>query len=437
MTVSNTDISRNVDDIVRALGKPGEAKRKDIETEFARYVDHGVPVDEARRTIMHKFGGANASAQKGIASLSAGDMDVSVLGKVLSVNTRQVMARGENKTVYFGFLGDESGTISYSSFKDLAPLNLQKGDVVRIEHAYVNEYNGKVRLNLGDRSNIKKEDGNIEMNIPAPPAAEAKEYALADLKGGLRNVIVTAKIETVGQRTVETKTGAKVVYFGKLADETGAIRYSSWHDFGLKQDDVIRIEGAYTREWQGTVDVNFDERCKVSRSDKKIEASAKAIPIRDIEAKGGAYDATIEGVVVDIRPGSGLISRCPQCNKTLLKGQCKEHGAVDGKPDLRIRAVIDDGTGTLNVTMGRELSEPLIGKNLDQCKADAQKAFDPEVVVDHVRKSLMLKPLSIKGNAKKDDFGLSMMANDAKPLALDRAKLREKAENMLEGMEAI
>jgi len=59
------------------------------------------------------------------------------------------------------------------------------------------------------------------------------------------------------------------------------------------------------------------------------------------------------------------------------------------------------------------------------------------VVVEHIRKSLVMKPLLVKGNAKKDDFGLSMIANDAKPLALDRAKLREKAESMLEDMEAI
>ncbi|PKK81654.1 MAG: hypothetical protein CVT47_01310 [Thermoplasmata archaeon HGW-Thermoplasmata-2] len=435
MPVSGQEISRVVDEIVRAAGANGEARRKEIEEDMARFLDHGVPIESATRTIMHRFGAAGASGLKSVASLQEGDMDVTIVGKILSLNARQVVARGENKTVFFGFIGDETGTISYSSFKDIAPLNLAKGDIVRIEHAYVNQWNEKLRLNLGDRSTISKQEAK-EMNIPAP-IAEAKEYPVSELKGGLRNVTVTAKIESVGQRTVETKTGAKIVYSGKLADETGGARFSAWHDFGLNQGDVVRIEGAYTREWQGVVDINFDERCKVTKLDKKIETSVRVVPIREIEAKGGAYDAIIEGVVVDIRPGSGLISRCPQCNKTLQKGQCKEHGAVDGMPDLRIRTVIDDGTGTLNVTIGRELSEPLIGKTLEQCKAEAQKAFDPEVVVEHIRKSLVMKPLLVKGNAKKDDFGLSMIANDAKPLALDRAKLREKAESMLEDMEAI
>jgi replication factor A1 len=50
------------------------------------------------------------------------------------------------------------------------------------------------------------------------------------------------------------------------------------------------------------------------------------------------------GAVVDIQSGSGLIKRCPECNRQVKNGICGEHGKVEGVYDLRTKAGIDNGS---------------------------------------------------------------------------------------------
>jgi len=57
---------------------------------------------------------------------------------------------------------------------------------------------------------------------------------------------------------------------------------------------------------------------------------------------------------VDVQSGSGLIKRCPECNRALVKGACGEHGKVEGVYDLRIKAVLDDGEKVQDILMNRK-----------------------------------------------------------------------------------
>lgn len=426
------EISKAVDDILKII--EGKVERKEIESELARYLDHGVPLEEARRTILHRFG----PVQKDISSLQKGDSDVSLIGRVVSINKKEVLAKGEKKTVYFGFIADRTGTISYSSFRDLSSLDLKKGDILRIEHGYVTEFQEKLRLNFGVRTVLIKEDvSKYDIPVPERMPVEAKEYKTSEIRAGARNIVLMGKIECIEEREVDTQKGRKNVYSGILADSTGRIRFSSWHDFGLKEGDVIRVEGAYAREWKGRIDINFDEKCNVTQLDKDIKVADPLRNISEIENRGWAVGARVEGVIVDVRPGSGLISRCTECNRVLQKGVCREHGEVEGKTDLRIRAVIDDGTGTINVNMGREISEKIIGRTSEECKQDAQKKLDPEVVVEYIRKKLILKSFSASGDVIRDDFGLSMIAEEVEPVRLEKKILRQRAESVLEKMGVI
>jgi hypothetical protein len=56
-------------------------------------------------------------------------------------------------------------------------------------------------------------------------------------------------------------------------------------------------------------------------------------------------ERTMEGALVDIKDGSGLIKRCPDedCTRVIRNGRCSEHGDVSGEFDLRIKGVLDDG----------------------------------------------------------------------------------------------
>jgi len=59
----------------------------------------------------------------------------------------------------------------------------------------------------------------------------------------------------------------------------------------------------------------------VKKLDTKIEYREKSgLEIGDIILKDGAYDIVVEGNILSVRPGSGLISRCSECSRVIQKG---------------------------------------------------------------------------------------------------------------------
>ncbi len=141
--------------------------------------------------------------------------------------------------------------------------------------------------------------------------------------------------------------------------------------------------------------------------------------IEELLQRGGGLDVAVRGIVVEIKDGSGLIHRCPQCNRVVRKGTCRVHGEVQGGPDLRTKAVIDDGSGALTAILNRELTEELLGKGLEQCIAEAKEAMDQEVIKDALADLLIAQPVEARGNVTSDDYGLMMIARLAKILQVD------------------
>ena len=128
-----------------------------------------------------------------------------------------------------------------------------------------------------------------------------------------------------------------------------------------------------------------------------------------------------EGTVIEIRPGSGVIMRCPDCNRTIQNNECINHGKVEGKLDLRIKLVIDDGTGSVSSILNREIAETLIGKTLDE-----SKKMDESELLDLINKVLFANRITIQGNAFGDEFGTSIIAKEAKLVKSDVKKEAEK-----------
>ena len=137
-------------------------------------------------------------------------------------------------------------------------------------------------------------------------------------------------------------------------------------------------------------------------------------------------------MVVDVKPGSGLIFRCPECKRVTNKGECKLHGRVEGVPDLRTKAVVDDGTNTLTAILNRELTEKIIGRNIDECIKLAKEAMNTERIADEISEKLTATPMQVRGNVMADEFGLTMIASVVEDVKVD---VESDAKAMLDGLE--
>jgi replication factor A1 len=357
---------------------------------------------------------------------------------VLSVNRKDIEASGEPRQILYGLVADESGTMPYTAW-DAERHHLGRGDNVLIRNAYTKEWNGAPQLNLGTRATIEKV---AEDAVKLPEGVEAPlgmtTCKVAELKEGMNSVHVVVKILSVEQRKLETTNGPKTVYSGMAADETGKVQYSAWHDFGLKRDDVVSIRGAYVKSWRGIPQLNFGERAEVASS-KAIELADAELSkpskrtVDELEHIGGAVDVLVSGIVVDVKKGSGLIFRCPQCNRLVQKGVCRLHGKVEGHADLRIKAVVDDGSGAITTVMNRDLTETLVGITLDDALKQAKDAMNPEVVQEKVDERLFAKPVEVRGNVTSDEYGLMMIVTEARIVV---PEVRGEASSLLSELEA-
>ncbi len=105
----------------------------------------------------------------------------------------------------------------------------------------------------------------------------------------------------------------------------------------------------------------------------------------------GAVRYTVSGVVVGFQSGSGLIERCPECEKALYKAQCNKHGKVEGVSDLRLKMLVDDGKAIFSVVVNSELTEELTGIDVERAKQIAAEHLDRSVILDMIEAKLLCR----------------------------------------------
>ncbi len=330
-------------------------------------------------------------------------------GKIISIASRVVNSRGEEKEIQYGLVGDESRTVRFTAWKD---FGISKGDVVRVEGAYSRERNGEIQVNLSERSTVEKladrEIGSVA-RFGTPRAA-----SIADLREGMGNITVTGRVMSISEKEIEVQGETRSMVSGVLADATGKVSFTGWRDFPFNEGETVRISGAYVRSWKGVPQLKFDDKSEVAREEKELLVTAggsTAYSIEALEERGGAMDAAVTATIIEVRQGTGLIFRCPQCSRTTKLGECRTHGQVEGVADFRVRLVVDDGTGSLFANLNREMSEALTGMTLDAVRKRTEQTLNQEAVIAEISSKVIFSTLKLSGNVFSDDFGLNMYAS--------------------------
>ena len=236
----------------------------------------------------------------------------------------------------------------------------------------VNEY--KVPVDEAQRSVISTylEDSGAD---PDDLQRGNQEVVLADIDAADQWVDVTAKVVELW----EPRSDA-IGQVGLLGDESGTIKFTAWAKSELPDlhvERVYRLGNVVTDEYQGRYSVKLNRTTTVEEVDSELEVGDNAVEV--------------QGALVDVQRGSGLIKRCPEddCTRVLQNGRCSEHGDVDGTFDLRIKGVIDDGDSVQDVLFDREASENLTGITLEHAREMAMDALDTSVVADEMRAQIL------------------------------------------------
>ncbi len=179
-----------------------------------------------------------------------------------------------------------------------------------------------------------------------------------------------------------------VAQVGLLGDPSGTIKFTKWakSDLPSLQDGAsYRLENVVTDEYQGRYSVKLNSTTTIQELDEAVDV--------------GRATEELEGALVDMQQGSGLIKRCPvdDCTRVLQNGRCAEHGEVDGEFDLRIKGILDDGLETQDVLFDREATEAVAGIDLETAKEMAKDALDTTVVADEIADRVLGRYYRIEG----------------------------------------
>ncbi|MFA6805409.1 MAG: single-stranded DNA-binding protein [Candidatus Methanomethylophilaceae archaeon] len=420
----------------------GKVDDETLMGEIRKYVNsYGIDPSRAKRAIIKKYdAGASAgfvtadAISKKIADLTGSEMNIDVTAKAIYVDKKEISVRGNKKTIISGILGDETGSCPFTIWEGDS-ADLVKGDTYIFKNAYTKTWNNRVQINLGTRGRVEKTDASV--NVPDRTiTAESREMKIGEIKDGVGNVTVTGRILSVEERHITAKGEPKTVYSGLIADDTGKIQYSAWNDFSLKEGETICAKNAYIRSWKGIPQLNLGDRCEVSRVDDnfgQIEEAPTQKTIADIVRIGGALDVSVSGTVVDIRAGSGLIKRCPECKRSILNDECTTHGKVEPVFDLRMKLIVDDGTGALSTIVNCADTEKLTGITLENAEQLAKARGDMDSVSREMAQMMIMKRITVRGNVMSDEYGPMMIVHDAEIDTVDVTAEAEKLYKELEG----
>ncbi|WP_336022369.1 Single-stranded DNA binding protein [Halobellus salinisoli] len=402
------DVDEHAEELASALG----VDKAEVKSDLENLLSYSVPIDEAKQSVRRKHGGDGGGGDatpttKDIGDITPEDGNVTVTVRVLSVGRRSIRYQGDEQVIREGEFADATGKISYTAWED---FGFEPGDSITVGNAGVREWDGRPELNIGQSSTVAVETTPVEV-----PYEVGGDTELVDLRSGDRGRNVEVRVLESEERVIDGRNGETTIRSGVVADESGRLPFTDWKARSeLREGHDFRFEDVYVREFRGVPQVNLSEFTTVTPLAREVEVDDEAPRMKLVEAvaSGGLFDVELVGNVLEVRDGSGLIERCPECGRVLQNGQCRSHGEVEGEDDMRVKAIVDDGTGTVTAVLDRELTEELYGGTMEEAMTAAREAMDKEVVADTIRERVVGREYRVRGNLSVDDYGANLEAGE-------------------------
>ena len=402
----------SLEDAAEELASSLGVDKTEVKTDLEKLVSYSVPMDEAKQSLRRKYGDAGGGSGGGgsppktdIAEITPDTGNVTVTARVLTVGKRSIRYEGENQTIFEGELADETDKISYTAWTD---FSLSPGDTITAGNAGVREWDGEPELNLGQSTTVTLEEEPLSVSHEIGGNRD-----LIDLEPGDRGRTLEVRILEVERKTIDGRDGETEILSGVLGDETTRLPFTDWNPHQeIVEGESVRLEDVYVDEFRGVPSVNLTEFTRAEPiADVTVSESGTELSVREAVAAGGVYDAVLTGNVIEVRDGSGLIQRCPECGRVVQNDQCRSHGQVDPEDDLRVKAILDDGTDTVTTVLDRELTEEIYGGTLEDALDHARDAMDRDVVAEEIAVELEGREYRVRGALSVDEYGANLNAN--------------------------
>ena len=106
----------------------------------------------------------------------------------------------------------------------------------------------------------------------------------------------------------------------------------------------------------------------------------------------------LTGKITQIYDGSGLIQRCPKCNRWIIDDFCIVHSDVEGIWDLRIKARFDDGKERCTLILKKDITEKSVNITLEEAKKLGEAATLERIKNALIGKNIKIEGVKLNGN---------------------------------------
>jgi ssDNA-binding replication factor A large subunit len=152
----------------------------------------------------------------------------------------------------------------------------------------------------------------------------------------------------------------------------------------LDEEKALEVLGSLPEKFPEAIviEVEHVERILEKTADKKAAVTRKF----------GSKLSKLNGKITQIYDGSGLIQRCPKCNRWIIDDFCMVHSDVEGVWDLRIKARFDNGNERCTLIFKKEVTEKSANITLEEAKKLGEAA-----TLERIRGALFGKYFEIEG----------------------------------------
>ena len=360
--IESHEIERRLKDLIERFQVPAPEAGRSVVSYFLR--EHDIKREDY-------YGTPEGASATQIAEINESEQWVNLRAKVV-----QLWESTSPSIAQVGLIGDETGTIKFVKWAKSNLPALVEGKSYSLENMTTDEWQGRFSVKMNRTTRISELDEEI-----VTPDREAQLVEIDAINESNKWVNLRAKVVQLWESEHES-----IDQIGLIGDETGTIKFVKWTKSelpALVEGKSYSFENLTTDEFEERFSVKFNKGSSIEELDEDIEVGFTA--------------TEFAGTMVHIQDGSGLIRRCPICNRALMKGTCMEHGNVDGDHDLRIKAVLDDGERVQEALLNREITESTSGITLDDAKEMAVDALDQGVVLDEMKKRLLGRYYTMAG----------------------------------------
>lgn len=383
--------------------------------------------DELRQLIISKYRNDTGSGLLKIGDIRINDHTVSCIVRIISTHSFQRI-RYMDITEYTGVLMDETGWIYFSSSR---PLPEESGHDLIISNARIIRKKGILRMLITPETELSECESDMMPTYDMiQKQRESFTHSLAPLIDGDSNLIIEGFLTNLNCRNIESENGIHEIQAGLIRGNDINLPITFWSKENPKNNSYIRIYDAYVTSVRGMPHINvgyhswFEEIPANDRFETKDSLISTFSELEDIE---GCCNHEFEADVINVEKSSGIVRRCSICRKILNDDNCNIHPDEGTFYDLRIKCIFDDGSGSMEGFMDREVSESFLGSDMESMIKDIEEDIAVEEDIKRkIARQIEGKHFRILCDVISGSSGTHLIINKIEPFSPDIGKISEK-----------